>query len=320
MEGVHPIRLTDRISLIDGYDMGIAERTGTYVINEEELTLIETGPSPSVPYIKEGLAKLGHSLSSVKYLIVTHIHLDHAGGAGLFLQECPNVKLIVHGKGARHLVDPSRLIAGAKMVYGERFSTLFDPIIPIPKERILIKGEGDRLQIGPDCTLEFWNSPGHANHHLAVIDPMSNGIFTGDTAGIHYEQLAKEGIEFHLPSTSPNQFDPVIMRESILRMKNEGFSKAFYGHYSMTENPDAAFDQSLKWLQIFMEEAGEAFAKGESETELAGRLSNRIRITLTEMGIPADHKVYELIQLDSMVSSMGLFDYLKKQQKESHTN
>lgn len=314
MENVYPVHLTDRISLIDGFDMGIAERTGTYVIDEEELTLIETGPSPSVHFIKEGLSKLGNSLSSVKYLIVTHIHLDHAGGAGLFLQECPNAKLIVHAKGARHLIDPSRLIAGAKMVYGDRFSALFDPIVPVPEDRIVVKGEGDQLQIGPDCNLLFWDSPGHANHHLAVIDPVSNGIFTGDTAGIHYEQLAKEGIEFHLPSTSPNQFDPDIMRESILRMKDEGFSKAFYGHYSMTENPDAAFTQSLEWLDIFMGEAKKAYSAGESEADLAERLSGRIRSILSSMGIFAHHEVFELIELDAMVSSMGMFDYLKKQQ------
>lgn len=317
MESVYPVHLTDRISLIDGYDMGIAERTGTYVIAEEELTLVETGPSPSVRFIKEGLSRLGYRLSDVKYLIVTHIHLDHAGGAGLLLEECPNAKLIVHAKGARHLIDPARLIAGAKMVYGDRFSALFDPIVPVPEERILVKGEGDRLQIGPECNLLFWDSPGHANHHLAIIDPVSNGIFTGDTAGIHYEQLAKEGIELHLPSTSPNQFDPDIMRESILRMKNERFSKAFYGHFGMTEDPDAAFEQSLDWLEVFMAEAEEAYAAGESEADLAKRLNLRISATLTEKGIPAHHDVYEVIQLDAMVSSMGMFDYLKKRKRET---
>ncbi|MFD1030592.1 MBL fold metallo-hydrolase [Metaplanococcus flavidus] len=313
MDRVYPVQLTERISLIDGYDMGIAERTGTYVINEEYLTLIETGPSPSVPYIREGLSKLGHNLNDVKYVIVTHIHLDHAGGAGLLLQECPNAKLIVHEKGARHLSDPSRLIAGAKMVYGERFSTLFDPIVPVPEERILIKREGDRLAISTECNLVFWNSPGHANHHLAIIDPVSNGIFTGDTAGIHYEQLAKEGIEFHLPSTSPNQFDPEIMRDSIIRMKNEGFARAFYGHFGMTENPDAAFEQSLKWLNIFMEEAKSAAKANENHSQLAKRLKGQVNPYLAAKGISEQHEVHMLVELDLMVSSMGLLDYLGKQ-------
>ncbi|TAA72707.1 MBL fold metallo-hydrolase [Planococcus salinarum] len=313
MASIYPVDLTDRISLIDGYDMGIAERTGTYVIAEEQLTLIETGPSPSVQYILEGLAKLGHKLADVKYIIVTHIHLDHAGGAGLLMRDCPNAKLVVHAKGARHLSDPSRLIAGAKMVYGDRFSVLFDPIEAVPAERILVKGEGDYLDIGPGCQLEFWDSPGHANHHLAIVDPVSNGIFTGDTAGIHYAQLAKEGIEFHLPSTSPNQFDPESMRSSISRMREGGFTRVFYGHFGMTEKPDAAFAQALEWLDIFMEEAQAAASAGEGHTELAKRLNDMVKSSLNSLGVPEHHEVYMLIELDLMVSSMGMLDYLKKQ-------
>ncbi|MFC3211578.1 MBL fold metallo-hydrolase [Planomicrobium okeanokoites] len=307
-----PKVLTERISLIDGFDMNISERTGTYVINEDKLTLIETGPSPSVPYIKEGLKKLGYSLDQVKYVIVTHIHLDHAGGAGLLLRDCPNAKLVVHPKGARHLTDPSRLVAGAKLVYGDRFESLFEPVLPVPEEKLLIKGEGDELEIGPDCKLVFWNSPGHANHHLAILDPVSKGIFTGDTAGIHYKQLAKENIEFHLPSTSPNQFDPDLMRESILRMKEEGFIRAFYGHYGMTENPEAAFNQTLEWLDVFMEEAEAAVKAQETYIELAARLKKQVTKRLRSLGISDDHEVYMLIELDLMVGSMGLMDYLSK--------
>ena len=151
-----PIQLNEKIYLIDGFDLGVAERTGTYVIAEEALTLVDTGPSPSVKHVKKGLETLGYSLDQVKYIIVTHIHLDHAGGAGLLLEECPNAKVVVHPRGARHLADPSRLVAGARMVYGERFSELFDPVVPIPEERLLIKDEGDTLEIGPACTLKFF--------------------------------------------------------------------------------------------------------------------------------------------------------------------
>ncbi|MCM3611082.1 MBL fold metallo-hydrolase [Planococcus sp. MERTA32b] len=312
MDKKDPVALTDRISLIDGFDMGIAERTGTYVINEENLTIIETGPSPSVAYIKEGLEKLGHQLTDVKYIIVTHIHLDHAGGAGLLLQDCPNAKLVVHPKGARHLADPTRLVAGAKMVYGDRFDKLFAPVLPVPEERILVKGEGDILEIGQQCILEFWDSPGHANHHFAIIDPGSNAVFTGDTAGIHYEQLAKEGINFHLPSTSPNQFNPDLMRTSILRMKNEGFSRAFYGHYGMTDKPGEAFGQTLEWLEIFTNEAESALQAGENHFELAARLKKHIHRHLRSLGIEDNHEVYMLIELDLMVGAMGLLDYLDK--------
>src|SRR5699024_1948572 len=101
MQTKKPIQIDERIHLIDGFDLGVPQRTGTYVIGEEALTLVETGPSPSVKYIKQGMEDLGFTLDQVQYIIVTHIHLDHAGGAGLFIQACPNATIVVHPKGAR---------------------------------------------------------------------------------------------------------------------------------------------------------------------------------------------------------------------------
>jgi glyoxylase-like metal-dependent hydrolase (beta-lactamase superfamily II) len=118
MKNTKPLDLGKQIHLIDGFDLGMPGRTGTYVIQEEQLTLIETGPSPSVPYVLQGLRDLGLSPEDVKYIIVTHIHLDHSGGAGLLLKDCPNATVVVHPRGARHLADPSRLIESARSVYG----------------------------------------------------------------------------------------------------------------------------------------------------------------------------------------------------------
>src|SRR5690625_4408217 len=137
MENKKPHQIDARIHLIDGFDLGVPERTGTYVIAEEELTIVETGPSPSVKYIKQGLQDLGFSLDEVKYIIVTHIHLDHAGGAGLLVRECPNAKVVVHPRGERHLIDPSKLAAGARAIYGDSFSELFDPIVPIDRKSVV---------------------------------------------------------------------------------------------------------------------------------------------------------------------------------------
>lgn len=303
-------QLNGRIFIIDGFDLGIAERTGTYVIDEKELTLVDTGASPSVPHIKKGLSELGFSLEQVKYIIVTHIHLDHAGGTGLLLQECPNAKVVVHPKGARHLADPSRLIAGAKAIYGDKFADLFDPIVPIPSERIIVKGEGDTLEVGPECTLEFWDTPGHAKHHFGIYDPVSNGMFAGDTVGIRYPQLIEEGIPFFLPSTSPNQFDPQAMQQAIDRFQAANFDAIFYGHYSMEKEPEEALRQVAEWLVIFVEEAEEAFQKSQGPSELALRLQEQVRSYLRTKGVPDNHEVYSIIKLDTEVSAMGLLDYL----------
>lgn len=301
-----------RIEVIDGYDLGIQYRTGIYVIQEEALTLVETGPSPSVTYIEEGLEKLGHSLEDVRYIIVTHIHLDHAGGAGLLLEKCPNATVLVHEKGFRHLADPSRLIAGAKMVYKDQFDALFNPVMPVPKDRMRAVGEGDLVEIGSNCVLEFWDTPGHANHHLAIYDPVSNGIFTGDTVGIRYEQLAADHIPFYLPSTSPNQFNPTAMFAAIERMKTKNVSIIYFGHYGYTEQVDEVYRQIEVWLPIFVEEAKFVFKEVGTADKLAQRLMDKVQQSLQQMGVSDDHIVYSIITVDLQVSSMGLLEYVQK--------
>ena len=312
MEAKQPIYIDNRIRLIDGFDLGKPARTGTYVIDEQELTLVETGPSPSVKYVKKGLDSLGFSLEEVKYIIVTHVHLDHAGGAGLLIKDCPNAQVVVHPKGARHLADPKRLAAGARAVYGESFAELFDPIIPVPEERLLIKGEEDELKIGLACTLEFLDTPGHAKHHFSIYDPVSNGIFTGDTVGIRYDQLSRDGIDLFLASTSPNHFDPAAMHQAINRIRDLHVDRIYYGHFGMTNLVDEALDQASAWLDVFVEEGERIFAAGEGYAELASSLLYRVKEHLRKLNVPDDHDVYNLINLDMQVSALGIIDYFQK--------
>lgn len=312
MHDKDPIRLDERITLIDGFDMDIPNRTGTYVIDEEELTLIETGPSPSVKYIKKGLERLGFALEQVKYIIVTHIHLDHAGGAGLLLRECPNAKVVVHPRGERHLIDPSKLAAGARAIYGDSFSEIYDPIIPIPEDRLIVKTEGDTLKIGPDCTLKFYNTPGHSKHHFSIYDPVSNGMFTGDTTGVRYEQLIQEGIDLYLPTTSPNHFNPNDMEESIERIRKMNLDRVYFGHFGMTEQPDEALQQVLNWLEIYVEEGEQVMMEGIGYDELASRLLEKVKRHLRTKGIPDEHEIYIILNLDMQISALGIVDYFQK--------
>lgn len=312
MQKKDPIQLGNRIHLIDGFDLDVPDRTGSYVIDEEALTIVETGPSPSIKHVKEGLKTLGFSLDQVKYIIVTHIHLDHAGGAGLLVKECPNATVVVHPRGERHLVNPKKLAAGARAIYGESFSDLFDPIIPVPEERLLVKGEGDTLEIGSACTLEFLDTPGHSKHHFSIYDPISKGMFTGDTVGIRYEQLIHEGIDLFLPSTSPNQFDPNAMQASIDRMMEMKLERIYFGHFGMTEKTDQALDQVSEWLDIFVEEGEQVVSEGKGYDVLAKALLGRVRHHLREFDIPDEHEAYIVINLDMQVSALGIMDYFKK--------
>jgi glyoxylase-like metal-dependent hydrolase (beta-lactamase superfamily II) len=311
-----PEKLAENLYLIDDFDLSLEKRTGTYVLTEKKLTLIETSASPSVPYILEGLKQLQFKPEDVDYIIVTHIHLDHAGGAGLLLTHCPNAKLVVHPKGARHLSDPSRLIAGAKAVYGNKFDDLFNPILPVPEGKIIIKEHEEELTIGSGCTLKFFNSPGHANHHFSIFHPALNGMFTGDTAGVTYPQLAVEGIELYLPSTSPNQFNPGKMLHSISMYEKMDLDYIFFGHYGMSRNPKEVYRQIKEWIEVFVKAGKLGMAEGgsfEQQTHAArDELASRVKGYLSEKGVPNDHPVFETLSIDMEVCSMGLIDYLQK--------
>ncbi|PBB05977.1 MBL fold metallo-hydrolase [Salimicrobium humidisoli] len=302
-----PVNLGYDTYLIDGYDMGFEGRTGTYVLNNKYVTLVETGPAPSVEKIREGLDSLDISLEDVKYVIVTHVHLDHAGGAGLLLESCPNAELIVHPKGKRHLVDPSRLIKGARAVYGEDFDRLFAPIHPVPEEKVIEKGEEDVLTIDDTRELKFFDTPGHAKHHLGIYDPVTDGIFTGDTAGIRYHQV--EGMTFYLPSTSPNQFNPEEMTAQIQRFRHMRPARLYFGHYGMTEEPEKALTQVKDWLSVFVE----TLRQEDSAEAMESRLLEKVSGYLREKGVPDDHDVYDILRLDMKVCAMGMYDYKQKE-------
>ncbi|MGE7602222.1 MBL fold metallo-hydrolase [Peribacillus sp. NPDC097675] len=310
------------ISLIDGFDLGRKNRTGTYVIAERNITLVETSASPSIPHILEGLNALGIALEEITYIILTHIHLDHAGGAGLFLQHCPNAKVIVHPKGARHLEDPTRLIAGAKEVYGEDFDKLFNPILPIPSDKIIVKEDKASLQTSETRSLSFYDTPGHANHHLSIFDPVSRGMFSGDTVGVYYRELEQDGIEFYLPSTSPNQFNPEAMLAAVDLYESLDVKRIYFGHYGVSENPFEVYKQLRYWLPIFVETAETAFKQYETfKEQVAATRTNifdNVTTQLATMGIKKNHPVFEIIGLDLEVCSMGLIDYWSKRGKIGH--
>ncbi|WP_046176159.1 MBL fold metallo-hydrolase [Domibacillus indicus] len=302
------VSIGSNLFLLDLHDSGFERRTGSYVFQEAKKAIIETSASPSVPYLLKGLQELCIQPEEIDYIIVTHIHLDHSGGAGLFLRSCPNAKLIVHPKGARHLAAPDKLIASAKMVYGEQFGHLFDPIVPVPEERIMEMEDGGKINLG-ERELTFIHTPGHANHHFTIYDQKSNGIFTGDTAGIQYAHLTDEGIPLYMPTTSPNQFDPEAMKRSIEKIMAFEPERIYFGHYGMTGHPKQAVDLVLRWLDVYMEE----LQKAETAEGLEKNLMKKVNHYLSEKGVPASHPVYQLLKIDLQVSAQGMIHYKEKQ-------
>ncbi|HDR7610931.1 TPA: MBL fold metallo-hydrolase [Bacillus mycoides] len=314
-------QLSSHLYLIDDYDLQHDERTGTYVLLGDDITLIETCAAPSLPYILDGLQQLHINLNDVKNIIVTHVHLDHAGAAGLMMEKCPNATLFVHPRGARHMIDPTKLILGAKAVYKEDFDTLFDPILPIEEERVHIVQNGDTLKISEDRTLTFYDTPGHAKHHISIHDSKTNGIFTGDTIGIYYRELADLGVELYLPSTSPSQFQPDAMIASKNHIQSMNVDTIYFGHYGASANVTEVYSQLEHWLPIFVNTGNEVFQKhtnfDEATKALQSLLMEKVSTHLTKLNVPSNHSVYNILYLDLEISAMGIIDYLTKQTKST---
>ena len=192
---------------------------------------MDTGTSSSVPGLMEVLQKKNLAPADVAYVFVTHIHLDHAGGAGEFMHRFPNAKLVVHPRGARHMADPARLVASAMAVYGEaEFKRLYGDIRPVDANRIIEAPDGFSLDFNGRPLL-FLDTPGHARHHYCIFDKQSQSFFTGDTFGISYREFDVDGMEFVFPTTTPVQFDPVAAHASLDRIMSYHPSYAFLTHY-----------------------------------------------------------------------------------------
>ena len=187
-----------------------------YLVREgNRLAFIDAGTAHTVPALMELTVSLGLGPEQVDYVIPTHVHLDHAGGAGGLMSLCPNAQLVVHPKGAPHMIDPSKLTAGAVAVYGEAaFARDFGYLTPVAEERVIVAEDGQTLDLA-GRTLTFIDTPGHANHHGCIFDARSHGFFTGDTFGISYRELDSADGPFLFAPTTPVAFDPDAWMESL---------------------------------------------------------------------------------------------------------
>lgn len=209
------------------------------IVDDGRVAFVDTGSNDSLPNVLAALDKVGLTREAVDYVILTHIHLDHAGGAGTLMREFPNAKLVVHPRGSRHMAEPSKLVAGVTAVYGQAYvDEVYGDILPIPAERIIDAHEGLTLRLG-QRELFIIDTPGHAKHHICTVDRQTGGIFTGDMFGLSYREFDVDGRQFILPTTSPTQFDPAEMRASIDRLMSFSPTAMYLTHYGQVVEPAA---------------------------------------------------------------------------------
>ena len=213
------------------------------IVQSGRVAVVDTGNNESVPLVMQALDELGLRASAVDYVMLTHIHLDHAGGAGALMRACPEARLVVHPRGVRHMVDPSRLWAGSVAVYGEETARrLYGEILPVPADRIVAADDGLVVDMA-GRRFEFLDTPGHARHHVCIFDHCAGAFFTGDTFGLSYRELDVDGRPSVFPTTTPVQFDPLELHRSIDRLLSYEPVAMYLTHYSrVTEVPRLAAD------------------------------------------------------------------------------
>ena len=272
-----------------------------------EYAIIETGATKTVPRIMEVLAQLDVPADAIRYVIPTHVHLDHAGGAGELLRRCENATLIVHPRGARHMIDPSKLWAGAAAVYGEaELIGKYGRPVPVDESRMVVAEDGFALDLGGRRLL-FIDTPGHARHHFSVWDDTSRGFFTGDTFGVSYRQTDSDRGAFIMPTTTPVQFDPDAWHGTLDRYASFNPERMFLTHYAMVEDVQRLGAELRKGLDFYSVTARECAQLGDRFEAIKLRLVDYTLAGLADHGCGlSDADMREAIEMDMELNAQGL--------------
>jgi glyoxylase-like metal-dependent hydrolase (beta-lactamase superfamily II) len=271
------------------------------------VAVVEAGNNNSVARILKVLASRGRQAEEVSHVIVTHVHLDHAGGAGKLLQHLPNATLVVHPRGLRHMTDPARLEISVRAVYGdEMFDEMYGSLVPVATDRVVVMQDGDGLSIGRR-KLEFIDTPGHARHHFCVWDEQTRGWFSGDTFGISYRELDTENGPFVFPTTTPIQFDPPALVASVRRLMEKQPDCMYLTHFGrVTDVNRLATDQiqSVEQLAAF----GEQFNGSKNrKQDIQAAMMEWLMIRARKHGVDCpDDSLREIFAGDVELNTQGI--------------
>ena len=291
-----------------------------YMVREgDDVAFIDTGTYHTIPELIAMLETMGLSADNVRYVIPTHIHLDHAGGAGELMARCPNATLVVHPNGVRHMIDPSKLQAGATVVYGEEeFSKHYGHLVPIPAERVIAANDGYVVNLN-GRELVFYDTPGHANHHGCIFDSNSQYCFTGDTFGVSYREFdTAQGPWGFLPST-PVAFSPDDWHNSLNKLEALNTRAMLLTHYGIVTDLVPLFAQMRASLQWLRELALAHTNTGENRVAiLQEAILQQWLMELQTRGCEVpESEVRALLAVDSDLTAQGLDIWLQRQAKAS---
>ena len=293
------------ITAIDTFFGGRERYTAAYLLNAGEPAIVETGPTTSFDHVVAGLQRLGIGPGELAHVVVTHIHLDHAGGVGRIAERYPNAAIWVHERGARHLADPSRLVASAERIYGpDLLASRFGAVEPVAPQRLQAVDDGAVIGLG-GRTLEVLATPGHAKHHMALVDSATGAVFTGDALGIHPPDAP-----VLRPATPPPDYDLELAVSSIrtIRERARG-SKVLFSHFGPVEEVDRICELAERRFRSWTEAVGRELERTDDLDEIV-RVLERVAREDTETGAEALLDLQRMETLSSVrMNAMGIVRY-----------
>ncbi|MFC3551413.1 MBL fold metallo-hydrolase [Lysobacter cavernae] len=284
------------------------------IVEAGRAAFVDCGTQHSIPALLAALAGQGLTPASVDWLILTHVHLDHAGGAGALMRQLPNATLAVHPRGAPHMVDPARLVAGATAVYGEdEIARSYGEIVPIAAERVRVVEDGDTIDLAGRA-LQCLDTPGHARHHLCVWDARSRGWFTGDTFGLSYREFDNaDGAPFVIPTSSPVQFEPEPLKASIRALLARDPQAMYLTHYGRVGDVARLADELIVQIDAMVALARAADGHADRHARLVAALTALYTERAFAHGSRPDAaQVQELLAIDIELNAQGLAVWLDR--------
>lgn len=268
---------------IDTRMAGFSGITAGYLILGERPCLVETGTSTSAPVVIEALASLGVGPEDLATIVVTHIHLDHAGGVGDLAAHYPSAEIVVHEKGARHLADPSRLMASARMVWGDKLDVLFGDLSPTEAARIRSLGDTGTVDLGGGRRLDSHYSPGHAKHHVGLLDSATGDLYVGDAAGVYLPETGDLR-----PATPPPDFDLKTALDSIALFDALGPQRLLFSHYGPVGDVKETLERSAEELRVWVDLTKQAHSEGLDLDHAVAMVRDRTRERYAALTADAD--------------------------------
>jgi len=283
------------------------------IIEDGRAAFVDCGTSHAVPRMLAALDEQGLSPADVDWLLVTHVHLDHAGGAGALMRELPNARLVAHPRGAPHMIDPARLIAGATAVYGEEeMARSYGEIVPVPESRVVVADDGHALSLA-GRELLCRDTPGHARHHYCVWDAYSRSWFTGDTFGLSYRELDSAQGAFVVPTSSPVQFEPEALKASIARLLSYSPQAMYLTHYGRVDDVAKLARDLVEQIDAMVALARSCDGLPDRHRCLVAALSALYMERAQAHGCPLDEDgVRRVLEMDIELNAQGLACWLDR--------